>query len=417
MPPEISIALRFLRSKKRAMIMSLTGIVFGVGFIILTQALTSGFEIFFIKTILGTKGALRIQDKTQSTLRSIELDRIHDIKSRFSFAHSEGRKFVKGIDHPRSLIEAVKEFHNVSAVSEVILGEVSMSNNFISHHVSLHGIDLDNHLSVSDLEEYIMRGELNEFRRTQNGMLIGRSLAQRMLLNVGDNVVIWAKEESHQMRVSAIYETGVSDIDQVWVFTHLDQARTLLKKPFGISFLQVNLHDKNRAPANAFHMRSVLGHRVESWQEREQVWLDVFWALRLSSAITVSTIIIISGLGIFNTLAIIVMEKSREIAILRSIGYTRNDIGLVFVIQGMIIYLIGTFFGLLLGAAMTYTVSALPIGIRGIFTSDHFIVNWSIWHYAAAAITALIVVLIASYIPARKASRLEPAVIIRGAGQ
>ena len=165
------------------------------------------------------------------------------------------------------------------------------------------------------------------------------------------------------------------------------------------------------------HMRSVLGHSVESWQEREHVWLDVFWALRLSSAITVSTIIIISGLGIFNTLAIIVMEKSREIAILRSIGYSRNDIGLVFIIQGLIIYLIGTFSGLLLGAAMTYTVSALPIRIRGIFTTDHFIVNWSIWHYTAAAITALIVVLIACYIPARKASRLEPAVIIRGAGQ
>ena len=417
MPPEISIALRFLRSKKRAMIMSLTGIVFGVGFIILTQALTSGFEIFFIKTILGTKGALRIQDKTQSTLRSIELDRIRDIKSPFSYAHSEGRKFIKGIDHPRSLIKAVKEFRNVSAVSEVIRGEVSMSNNFITNRVSLHGIDLDNHLSVSDLEEYIMWGDLNEFRRMHNGILIGSSLAQRMLLNVGDNVVVWAKDASHQMRVSAIYETGVSDIDKVWVFTHLDQARTLLKKPFGVSFLQVNLHDKNRAPVNALHMRSVLGHSVESWQDREHVWLDVFWALRLSSAITVSTIIIISGLGIFNTLAIIVMEKSREIAILRSIGYSRNDIGLVFIIQGMIIYLIGTFFGLLLGAAMTYAVSALPIGISGIFTTDHFIVNWSIWHYTAAAITALIVVLIASYIPARKASRLEPAVIIRGAGQ
>ena len=267
------------------------------------------------------------------------------------------------------------------------------------------------------MEQHIKWGELSEFRGTHNGILIGSSLAQRMLLNVGDNLVVWAKEESHQMRVSAIYETGVSDIDKVWVFTHLDQARTILKKPFGVTFLQVNLHDKNRAPVNAMHMRSVLGHSVESWQEREHVWLDVFWALRLSSAITVSTIIIISGLGIFNTLAIIVMEKSREIAILRSIGYSRNDIGLVFIIQGLIIYLIGTFSGLLLGAAMTYTVSALPIRIRGIFTTDHFIVNWSIWHYTAAAITALIVVLIACYIPARKASRLEPAVIIRGAGQ
>ncbi len=417
MPPEISIAFRFLRSKKRAMIMSLTGIAFGVAFIILTQALTSGFEIFFIDTILGTKGALRIQDKTQSTLRSIELARINGGNSQFSFAHTEGRKFVKGIDNPRQLINAVNEFRNVSAVSEVIRGEISLSNNFITERVSLHGIDLENHISVSDLEDTIVYGDLNEFSRRPSGILVGQTLAQRMQLNVGDNLMIWSKGENHQVRVSAIYETGVSEIDKNWVFTHLEQARTVLKKPFGVSFLQVNLFNKNRARENATHMSSVLGHSVESWQDREHVWLDVFRALRLSSAITVSTIIIISGLGMFNTLAIIVMEKSREIAILRSIGYTRFDIGRVFITQGMIIYILGAGFGLLLGAGMTYAVSVLPIRIRGIFTTDHFIVNWSLWHYLAAAITAFVVVFIASILPARKAARLEPAVIIRGTGQ
>jgi lipoprotein-releasing system permease protein len=113
----------------------------------------------------------------------------------------------------------------------------------------------------------------------------------------------------------------------------------------------------------------------------------------------------------------IVIEKTKEIAILRSMGYTRQDIARIFVWLGAIVLIVGTIGGWGMGAGVTYAVSKMPIKIRGIFSADSFQVNWSIWHYIVATITAVVVVMTAAVVPARRAARLEPGDIIRGTSQ
>jgi lipoprotein-releasing system permease protein len=244
--------------------------------------------------------------------------------------------------------------------------------------------------------------------------LLGRTLAQRNKVGVGDVITIQSEGESRRYHVSGLFETGVKDIDESRIFMHMSEARSLLKKPFGASFLQINLFDRDRAAADADRMSDVLRHSCVPWQERERIWLGVFRALKFSSAITVSTIILISGLGMFNTLAMIVMEKTREISILRSMGYTRTDISRVFIWQGGIVLAIGTVLGWILGALVTFGVSKVPMPVRGIFTTDTFLVSWSVWHYLEAALVAFAIVMTASLIPARRAARLEPGDVIRG---
>src|SRR3989337_424380 len=112
MSPNLRIAFRFLTAKRRAMLMSLACIVLGVGLFIVTQAATSGIEEFFIKTILGTNGAIRIEDKIQDTLRSMEAGGPGS-GSAFHIAQPEGRKFIEGIEEPKLLIDAVRRFENV----------------------------------------------------------------------------------------------------------------------------------------------------------------------------------------------------------------------------------------------------------------------------------------------------------------
>ncbi|HQF40223.1 MAG TPA: ABC transporter permease [Opitutaceae bacterium] len=412
MSPNLRIALRFLTAKRRSMFMSLTGIVFGVGFFIVTQAQTSGFEEFFIKTILGTNGAIRIEDGIQDTLRSMSSD-----GSRFDFEHRDSVKYVEGIAEPEKLSQAVAQFDNVTGIAEVLTGAVLVRGSIRSDSARVYGAVINDLLKVSDLGQQIVFGHLNDFRVNPTGLLVGRVLASRLGLNVGDPVVLEAHGQMRHYRVSAIYETGVSDIDRQRIYMHMQESRSLLQKPNGASFLQVSLADRERAPADAAHMQRTLQHGVSPWQEREKTWLEVFRALRVSSALTVSTIILISGLGMFNTLAMIVMEKTREIAILRSMGYTRNDIAHIFLWQGAIVLAGGVVLGWIFGAAVTYGVSRLPIRIRGIFSTDSFVVAWSLWHYLAAALTAAVVVMLASFIPARRAARLEPGDVIRGTSQ
>jgi lipoprotein-releasing system permease protein len=417
MSPNLRIASRFLTAKKRAMLMSLSCIVLGVGLFVVTQATTSGFEQFFIKTILGTNGAIRVEDKIQDTMRSMEAGG-QGSNSNFQIAmRGQGKKYIEGIEEPRLLIDALRRFDNVAGVSEVLHGPVNIRSSFKSESVRAYGINLDDQLRVSDLGNQIVQGSLNDFRGKPSGALLGREMAARLQLAVGDSFLLETQGEARRYRVSAIYETGVSDIDRVRVYLHMGEARSLLKRPTGASFIQVSLFDKDRAPQDALHMESVLQYSAASWQEREKTWLEVFRALRISTAITVSVFTLIAGLAMFNTLAMIVMEKTKEIAILRSMGYTRRDISRIFLWQAAIVLMIGTVSGWVLGAVVTYAISNFPIRIRGIFATDRFIVSWSLWHYLAATATAILMVMAASLIPARRAARLEPGDVIRGTAQ
>jgi len=195
---------------------------------------------------------------------------------------------------------------------------------------------------------------------------------------------------------------------------NISEARSVLQKPHGASFLQVNLVDHRRATEEALRMSNTIYHSVTSWQQRQKSWLDAFVVLRVSTGLTIATIILLSGLGIFNTLAMLVLEKTKEIAILRSMGYTRRDISSIFLWQGVFVLLVGNLLGWLLAICITYGVSKLPFRVTGIFSTDSFVVHWSIWHYLLATATAAVIVMVASYIPAQRAASLEPGDIIRG---
>ena len=414
MSPSFRIATRFLIAKKRSMIMSLCGISFGVGFFIVTQAQVKGFEEFFIKTILGTDGAVRIEDKLQSTLAHVEAASSATGSTNFYQADRNNMRFVEGVEFPDQIARAISQLPNVASTSAVLKGQVSVQGPLRNDTAQLYGIVLDDHLAVSDLEEQILFGSIESFRQTPTGLLIGRKLANRLQARVGDSLVIEAKGEQNRFRVCGIYETGVSDIDRVRLFVHLDQARSVLRKPHGVSFVQVSVFDRDRAIADAAAIQNLTRHAAIAWQDREKVWLDVFKALQVSAVITVSTIIFISGLGMFNTLVMIVMEKTREIAILRSMGYSRSDISSVFLWQGGVVLLVGIALGFALGASVTYGISNLPLRIRGIFSTDNYVVEWSVYHYIYAALTAVIIVMFASLAPARRAARLVPGDVIRG---
>ncbi len=220
--------------------------------------------------------------------------------------------------------------------------------------------------------------------------------------------------EYWRFTVAAIARSGVGSIDSTRVYSHARVAQTLLKRPYAASMIIYKLRDPERAPALATHFENLFQHVAQSWQEREEANLQIFFTLRVSAAITVSLIILLAGFGIFNVLTMSVLSKVREIAILRSMGYRRIDISAIFLWQGALIAVVGSLIGCLLGAALTWGVSHIPIRIRGLLYADHFFVIWDWRHYLWATLLAIVAVFIASYVPARRAAQLPPVVTLRG---
>ena len=245
-------------------------------------------------------------------------------------------------------------------------------------------------------------------------MILGSRLAELLHVTPGDTIQLLSPNgEYWRFSVAAIARSGVGSIDSTRVYSYIRVAQKLLNKPFAASMIIYKLRNPDRAPALAAHFENLFQHNTESWQEREQSTLQLFLMLRLSAAITVSLIILLAGFGIFNVLTMSVLAKVREIAILRSMGYRRVDISAIFLYQGALVAAVGSLIGCLLGAALTWGVSHIPIRIRGLLYADHFLVIWDWRHYLWAMLLAIVAVFIASYVPARRAAQLPPVATLR----
>jgi len=316
MPSPLYIALRFIGHRKKAIILSLGGIVLGVAFFICTQAQTRGFEQFYIQTVLGTTGSIMVQDRFQNRYSGILQQQVNAV---VSVQNEQPRKYYQGITDSELVMRVIRGFSNVIACAPVLEGNATVETDFLSEVFRLQGIDLDAQLQATDLRRHMVSGDLGDFREKSSGVLLGSLLAQKMRMQVGNTVSIMGPGgETRGFEVCGIFRTGDNLIDEKRGFIHLRVAQSLLKKPSEVSFILVKLRDPDRAPQLAAHLESILQHRSRSWQEREHGNLQIFKAIRYSAAITVSTIIVLAGFGIFNILTLMVLEKVREIAILRS---------------------------------------------------------------------------------------------------
>lgn len=412
--PTLFIALRFIVSRKRSLFLSMLGVVCGVGFFITTQAQTQGFEKYFIDSILGTSGAIVISDRFQHRFTQFEQTGGADL---VASSGQNARKYYEGITDPYRLMRVTRQFSNVLGTAPVIRGTVSISSSFQTEALRLEGIDMRYHLQATSLKDQIISGSIDDFGNQPSGIILGWMLALKLQIAVGDNVTISSPTGSRTFKVLALFRSGINIIDESRGYVNIGIAQSLLGKPSAASIIIVRLRDPSRAPELAHHLQWLFSHSVRSWQERERGNLALFTTLRLSAAITVSLIILLAGFGIFNVLTLTVLEKLREIAILRSMGYRRWDIQAIFLWQGLIIAFCGSILGCGLGALMTWLVSMIPLNLRGIIFATHFIVDWNIWHYISGSMIAFVAVLIATYFPARRAAMVPPVDILRGSGQ
>ena len=410
MTPPLYIALRFLTHRKRPLLLSLSGVVFGVAIFICTQAQTQGFSSYFIDSTIGSNGALVVRSRFRPRYEPL-------VVSAKGFKERVGRRlYFEGITNANEIMRVSRQFSNVVSCSAILRGTVSARAGFENATVDLFGIDPALHAQTTDILRKLVAGNYDDFRNNTSSIIIGSRLAEDLLqVGVGDTVQLLAPNgEYWRFSVAAIARAGIGPIDSTRVYVHDRIAQALLQQPSGASIIIYKLRDPDRAPALAEHFEALFQHGATSWQDREESTLQLFLTLRMSVAITRSLIILLAGFGIFNVLTMSVLAKIKEIAILRSMGYRRIDISSIFLWQGALIAAAGSLLGCLLGALLTWGVSHIPIRLRGLLYTNYFLVTWDWRHYVFATLLAMLAVFIASYVPARRAAELPPVVTIRG---
>jgi lipoprotein-releasing system permease protein len=403
------IGLRFAIHRKRPLLLSLLGVVFGMAIFICTQAQTQGFSQYFIDSTIGSNGAVVLRSRFRPGYEALI------VPSKNRNANPTHRTDFEGITNAQEIMRISRQFSNVVSCAPVLRGTLSARAGFENATVDLFGIDPTLHLHTTDLAKQITEGNFDDFRNNSNSLILGSRLAELLHVTPGDTIQLLSPNgEYWRFSVAAIARSGVGSIDSTRVYSYIRVAQRLLNKPFAASMIIYKLRNPDRAPALAAQFENLFQHNTESWQNREQSTLQLFLMLRLSAAITVSLIILLAGFGIFNVLTMSVLAKVKEIAILRSMGYRRVDISAIFLSQGALVAAVGSLIGCLLGAALTWGVSHISIRIRGLLYADHFLVIWDWRHYLWATLLAIVAVFIASYVPARRAAQLPPVATLRG---
>ncbi|HEY2799718.1 MAG TPA: FtsX-like permease family protein, partial [Chthoniobacterales bacterium] len=402
MTPPLYIALRFLTHRKRAFILSLGGVVFGVAIFICGQAQTAGFEKNFIDANLGTNGGLVLSTRIQPKANDLF------VAGKTSNVNAAHRRYFEGITDPSGIMRVSRQFANVAACTPVLRGLLSARAGFETASVTLFGIDPATYVETTNLRSQISGGHFDDFRNNPRSVIVGARLAGALAVQAGDTLELLSPGGEYQrFTVAAVARSGIGSEDARRIYIHRRIAQRLLLKPYSASMIVYKLRDPEEAPSLARHFEMLFQHVAESWQEREEGNLQLFATLQISAAITVSLIILLAGFGIFNVLTMTVLSKLKEIAILRSMGYRRGDISAIFLWQGALIGVIGSILGCLVGGLMTWGVSRVPIKVRGLLYANHFLVSWNWHHYFWATVLAIIAVFIASYVPARRAGFLS----------
>ena len=410
MTPPLYIAMRFLTHRKRPLLLSLSGVVFGVAIFICTQAQTQGFTRYFIDSTIGSNGALVVGSRFRPRYEPLM------VSAKGSNGRVESRQYFEGITNANEIMRVSRQFSNVVSCSPVLRGTVTARAGFQNATIDLYGIDPALHAQTTDILQKLIDGKYDDFRNNTSSIIIGSRLAEDLLhVGVGDTVQLLAPNgEYWRFTVAAIARAGIGSIDSTRVYCHARIAQALLQQPSGASMIIYKLRNPDRAPALADHFDVLFQHGATSWQDREESTLQLFLTLRMSVAITTSLIILLAGFGIFNVLTMSVLAKIKEIAILRSMGYRRADISAIFLWQGALIAAAGSLVGCVLGALMTWGMSHIPIRLRGLLYTNYFVVSWDWRHYVFATLLAILAVFIASYVPARRAAQLPPVETIRG---
>jgi len=280
----------------------------------------------------------------------------------------------------------------------------------------INGIEPLEEDRLFNLSNYIIEGSLEALANNSSGIILGAGVAKKLSLKIGDRIQLATpKGDIFSLKIVGIYQSGLAEIDNVQSYANLKTAQQLLSKSNSfITDINIKLHDLERAvPLTAVFGRQYEVSAIDIKSANAQFEIGTTIRNMITYAVSI-TLLIVAGFGIYNILNMLIYEKMNDIAILKATGFTGKDVRWVFIMQAMLIGLIGGGLGLLIGFGLSNVISQLPFETEALPTIKTFPVNFNPLFYTIGITFALVSTFFAGYLPARKAQKIDPVEIIRG---
>lgn len=401
MPFELFVALRFLREGKAQTALILGGVSMGVAVIVFLSALIGGLQKTLIQQTLGSQAhiTLRAPDEAARPLTTGP-GVLHLV--------DPPAQRLRAIDQWQQTVELLRGAEGVIAVSPVAAGAAFASRGNASRSVALRGVDPESFPSIVDLPKAITSGV---WRLRGAEAVIGTELASQLGVSVGDKLRINTPEGRDQsFQITGIFDLGNKDVNGRWVLVPLRSAQTLLDLVGGASAIELKVQQIFDAEDIAQGLQRRTGLVADSWMKVNSQLLVGLRSQDSSKTMIQTFVIIAVALGIASVLIVSVVQKSKEIGILKAMGARTGTVMRVFLLQGGIVGAVGAVLGSGLGTLFARFFQALAVNPDG---SPRFPADVGVELYAAASLIALCTGLFSAVAPARRAARLDPATVIR----
>jgi lipoprotein-releasing system permease protein len=403
MPFEWFIAVRFLREGRMQTLLILVGVGVGVGVIVFLSALMNGLQTSLIKQTLGSQAHIVLHAPDEAP-RLIAIEPGVAVAARVEKAAQR----VRSIAQWQQIVADVGRVPGVVASSPTVTGPAFALRGGASIAVSLRGV-------VPELFDEIIpvtaRLTSGSFRLPGGEAVIGVDLAADLGVAVGDKVRIVANEgRAETVTIGGIFDLGNKDVNKRWVLIPLRSAQTLLDLTGGVSTIDLRVASVFDAETIAVEIASREGLVADSWMKTNAQLLTALRSQDSSKYMIQFFVIVAVALGIASVLVVSVVQKSREIGILRAVGTSRARVMRIFLIQGGLVGLAGSAIGSALGAGLATFFATLARNADG---TPIFPIDLTPTLFLSAAGIAIFTGLVAAVVPARRAARLDPASVIR----
>jgi lipoprotein-releasing system permease protein len=406
----LDIAWTHVRSRLRQTLVGLLGVAMGVGFSIMMAALMEGSQRDFVSELVDSLPHITVSDERREPPRQPA----EDLFEAVAYSGLSTPAIRPGIKNPYAIMAALEGWlEGAVAPSVQTRGVIRYAGRDTAANIT--GIDPRREVHVSKLASQIRGGTLDALYKSSNAIILGDRLATKIGARVGNTVSVTSGTgRVISCTVVALVRSGVAMNDEVQAYTLLKTAQILAGQTGLVNALRIRVADVMQAADVAQRIEAQTRYKSVSWQEANEDLLSAFQIRNFIMFTVVGAILLVASFGTYNIISTITHEKTRDIAIMKSLGLTESTVRRIFLLEALMIGFAGTLVGWVLGYVLCQMLGTIEF--RSPFMDTTTLpLYYTPTHYLLAALVALGASAIAGYLPARKAARVHPVEIIRGA--
>lgn len=384
------------------------GAALGTSIFIFMNSMGSGFVKKSNEAIFNTSPHIRIykEDKISRPLRDkYERNTLTLISNPMVLPESDR------IVDPQKMIKLIQLQDGVRIVTPEIMLKVFYNSGLSMIAGDASGIEIKDAGRMFNIKQSMVQGRMEDLERQPNGILLGTGIAHKLNVKTGDNITITSsKNNTKTMKVVGLFKTKSSIVDKTQCYISIASAQQLLDESADyVTSINVNVSDFRKAADYCEGFSVLTGYKAEDWTAANSDQLSGFKMRGIIIFAMSLSILIVAGFGTYNILNMTINHRINDIAVLKSLGFGGGDVIKIFVLQGMIIGLIGIAAGLVMAGVLVYLASNIYMGPD----EGYFPIVFDFSVFRDGALFSFLICFLASYLPARKAANVDPVLIFR----